>query len=350
MRNRKLAAGPRVLLLFGVVLLGGCAGNGSDTPDTMGTSGASSSSTGGIDLTPATEEDAPTTRVGGITYGQWDEDLDDFRIWIANADGSDPEPLADVASWMSDWSPDGRRIVYEDELTLQIVNADLTGRRELQSSLGVQWAPEWSPTGEWIAFEGSPTPVTEDIVGQFDRRTVWVIAPDGDGLREVLPGVFGVEPVFSPDGQHIAFGHVTKKGSWTTAEQAVEIVNLDGTGRRQVVSARPGLQHVDWSADNWLVFNIEGVPDGQQGPPDQGTLFAVRPDGSHLHVVRRADEHYNFFKPIWSPDGSQILSGCYDRLFRVDKLCVMDRDGTNLKILVSKAPVPVNFPAWGASP
>ncbi len=151
--------------------------------------------------------------------------------------------------------------------------------------------------------------IPDDTGGQTHRRTVWVIAPDGTGLREVLPGVFGVEPVFSPDGDRIAFGHVTKRGSWTTAEQAVEVMDLDGTSRRQVVAPRPGLQHVDWSVENWLVFNIEGAGPGQQAPPDEGTIFAVRPDGSDLHVVRRGDDHYNFFKPIWSPDGSQILTG-----------------------------------------
>jgi hypothetical protein len=33
---------------------------------------------------------------------------------------------------------------------------------------------------------------------------------------------------------------------------------------------------------------------------------------------------------------------------RVDKLCVMDGDGTHLRVLVDKAPLGVNFPAWGS--
>jgi Tol biopolymer transport system component len=312
-------------LLLGVALLGACT-----------------------DEDPSPDEESTAPRTGGITYGQWDEELGDFRIWVANVDGSDPKPLVDVPSWMSDWSPDGTQIVYEDMDTLQIVNADGTGRHEVLSSLAAQWIPEWSPTGEWIAFEGSRTPVP-DTGAPTAPIAVWVVAPDGTGLREVLPGVFGVEPVFSPDGTQIAFGHVTKAGSSTTAVEAIEIVNLDGTGRHRVVAPRPGLQHVDWSVDNWLVFNIEGVDPGQVGPPDAGTLFAVRPDGSDLHVVRRPDDHFSFFKPIWSPDGSQILTGCHDNQFRVDKLCKMDSDGTHLRVVVSKSPINVNFPAWGAS-
>jgi Tol biopolymer transport system component len=331
--------GALAAVVLGGVALGACTGSDPGSRVAPATQPAVTPS----DPTSAQEGG----QAGGITYGLWDPELDDYRVWVAAEDGSDPRLLVDGASFMSDWSPDGRQIVYEDRGSLQVVDADGTDRHELLSSLGVQWIPEWSPTGEWIAFEGSREPLPDDAGGQFDRRTVWVIAPDGTGLREVLPGVFGVEPVFSPDGRRIAFGHVTKEGSWTTAEQAVEIVNLDGSGRRQVVPPRAGLQHIDWSVDDWLVFNIEGVPPGETGPPDQGTIFAVRPDGTQLHVVRRPGE-YNFFKPVWSPDGSQILTGCFDRSTRVDKLCVMDRDGTHLQVVVDKTPLSVNFPAWGS--
>lgn len=326
MRRRRVAGSLGVLFL----IVAGMAACGDDDDD------------------QSRESRSTRELVGSITYGRRDAKLDDFRIWIAKADGSQARPLVEVPSWMSDWSPDGRQIVYEDLRSLQIINADGTGRRELLSSLGSQWIPEWSPTGEWITFEGAREEITDD--GLTIPRAVWVVRPDGTGLREVTPGMFGSEPVFSPDGIQIAFGHVTKGGSWTEAEQAVEVINLDGTGRRQVVAPRPGLQHIDWSRDGWLVFNIEAVPRGRPGPADAGTIFAVRPDGSQLHAVRRADDRLAFYKPIWSPDGSMLLTGCNDRDTGIDKLCLMNADGTNLEVVVDASPDPVNFPAWGPMP
>ena len=74
----------------------------------------------------------------------------------------------------------------------------------------------------------------------------------------------------------------------------------------------------------------------------------MRPDGSGLHEVRRPDDKLAFFKPVWSPDGSMILTGCNDRVHYVDKLCVMNADGSDLQVVVDASPDAVNFPAWGA--
>ena len=99
-------------------------------------------------------------------------------------------------------SPDGTRIAYFDGMydhshNLWVANADGTERRLLLddevSSAGHVRALTWSPDGEWLAFatDGS----------------LYVVRPDGTGLRRVVSGGFATAPAvqWSPDGSRIAY-------------------------------------------------------------------------------------------------------------------------------------------------
>src|SRR5919106_120821 len=92
-------------------------------------------------------------------------------------------------------SPDGQHVVYSTDretgdifdLRLQIVEVE-TG---VIRSLGVAGkGPRWSPTGEWIAFGRA--------------HHVYVVRPDGTGLRQL--SAYGYEPwvSWSPDGRWLA--------------------------------------------------------------------------------------------------------------------------------------------------
>ncbi len=80
---------------------------------------------------------------------------------------------------------------------------------------------------------------------------IWVMDVDGSHPRQVTRGGFDVEPVFSPDGQQIAFGRIVGPTSPTDflQNEAIYVVRTDGTELHEVVAPRPGLEHPAWSPD-----------------------------------------------------------------------------------------------------
>jgi Tol biopolymer transport system component len=288
---------------------------------------------------PAAAGDQPMN--GRISFARFDPALGDFSIWAANPDGTHQQRLTQVPSFASDWSPDGRRIVFDfiDDTGKHIATMDPNGRHVRQLTFGgaIQEDPEWSPDGRWITFGASPI-----FPGEPGFHTdIWIMRADGSHKRQLTSGGFDVEPVFSPDGRRIAFARITRDAE--IADEAIYVVRTDGTHLRQVVPPTFGLEHPDWSPDGrWIAFNIAPTT------PDQAVM-AVHPNGSGLHVIRRSDNRFELFKPVWSPDGRKFLVGCFDVQAQIDKLCVMNANGRNLHVVVA-TPDFVNFPAWGTQP
>ncbi len=124
----------------------------------------------------------------------------------------------------ADWSPDGSQVTFAAKwrsghgrgTALYIVNADGTGLRQITpSGLGAESA-QWSPDGRQIAFSSN----------RRANPQVWVVHPDGSGLKGVTSGADGSTstfPVWSPDSAKLLFERVNRSANalWT--------VNTDGT-------------------------------------------------------------------------------------------------------------------------
>jgi TolB protein len=181
--------------------------------------------------------------VGGY-QPDWSPSADLIAFWddgiiALNLDESEvfPIPGTSPGDWNPALSPDGTRLAhtrYVDGLRrILIQNIDGTGKYELPNTPGEAYEPAWSPDGEWIAF-------TANINGNID---LYRINPDGIGLEQVTDTPWPLlesQPTWSPEGNRIAFT-LNNQAEFTLD---VYVMNVDGTGRRKLVS---NASDPDWS-------------------------------------------------------------------------------------------------------
>lgn len=125
--------------------------------------------------------------------------------------------------------------------------ADGSHVRQVTSIGGYSGQTSWSPAGDLIAF-------TSDGADYPSRQGIYVVAPDGTGLRRVF-----ALPLGAPDGTHVAFtlyrgGKDTPHGIRTEVS-TLWVVDLDDTHARQL---GPWGLHVG-DADSWASVAFAGT-------------------------------------------------------------------------------------------
>jgi Tol biopolymer transport system component len=201
----------------------------------------------------------------------------DGSLGVINPDGSGLRRLA-LCCGISNavWSPDGRRIAFQRDLSVYVMNANGSGQRRLVACgppHGCQGqALAWSPTGTSLAIaRGTSLYVLDLNTGRSRRLTAPVATPHS--------GVYApadVAPAWSPDGSRIAFARSPSgcAGGCTTDPY---VVNADGTGLKQLSSLRGAGQAPLWSPDGRTIAVVA-----------YNRIYAVNPDGSHRRLLVRA--------------------------------------------------------------
>jgi TolB protein len=158
-----------------------------------------------------------------------------YSISTINIDGTELRQLTRAGLYLDtnpSWSPDGKTIVFAryvgDPNPLWLVDADGSNERQLTTPRGdgdVQ--PDWSPDGDWIAFSRSDDP-TEGRAGTRYRHDIWLVRPDGTGLRQLTRHAgANWSPRWSPDGKRIVFASDRKHSD------LLDIYVMDADGGRQ---------------------------------------------------------------------------------------------------------------------
>lgn len=197
-------------------------------------------------------------------------------------------------------APDGA-IVYALGEEIRSVQPDGTGLTTLYESDAPLGSPEVSPDGRLIAF---------------DRRSlneIWMMNRDGSGAHFVTAGT---TPTFSPDNKHLAIGGAATE-RWYVE---LDVVDLDGTGRRPIAFDANPFPEPSWSPDGTRVaFGSFMVTFPPHGLP---VLKLVGVDGSNERSRGTGSS------PQWSPDGTEIAYTEASDPNRTKTIEVFSPDGT----------------------
>lgn len=138
-------------------------------------------------------------------------------IVVARADGSDAHIVVD-GSWPA-WSPDGRRLAFEANGWIHVIDVD--GTHDVRLALGE--TPAWSPDGRWIAFRSQ---AGIDVM-RADGTEAHTLVRHGFRTDTYAPWDNGVaKPTWSPDGTRIAFEHL---GDGDTQPAHIFVMGADGS-------------------------------------------------------------------------------------------------------------------------
>jgi Tol biopolymer transport system component len=243
----------------------------------------------------------------------------DDRIYTVAPDGSDVRELVDIHAQYPSWSPDGSKVAFDDGSTIAIrdwtserghiyiVNADGTGLTQATSGEGAEFTPAWSPDGTHIALTATGQAGSAPGIFILDLAT--------GAMRPVTAnpyaGYLDKEPDYSPDGTQIVFvrdRELVEAGA-SRDREALFVVNVDGSGLRQLTPWATGAGTPSWSPDGSTVVFRRGIV----GPPPDGPsqIFVVGADGRGMRQLTFGSKAASFW-PSWSPDGSRIIFTRWD--------------------------------------
>ena len=205
--------------------------------------------------------------------------------------GSDPDYELVYASGFPAVSPDGRRLVVsertgrgrpDDRAALAVWNTDGTDPRRIFRAEGSVLAPQWSFDGEWIVF---------GVGNYFLARTrpahLMMVRADGSGGRVLTTGEGNAGfPSFSPDGTEVVYRFWSDKAG----------------GLRVVTLADGKVRTLTTGYDNFPVWSPQGDRIVfSRLADDDFDIYTMRPDGSG--VTRLTTSPGNDSHPAWSADG-----------------------------------------------
>jgi Tol biopolymer transport system component len=275
---------------------------------------------------------------GRIVFGRFDPTVNDFHAFIVNADGSNEKQLLPGIAECPTWSPDGEKVLVcvanakglLRPATLEPDGSDFKLLDNPDPSLNLACGT-WSARGR-LACES-----WDDLHPDRTPGIFTLCASDGGGLMRVTTNPYGGHDRigdYSPDGSRIVF----VRENPGLQKLGIFVVNVDGSGLRQISAWQPDVGSVSWSPDGRWILTDNG----------QGELYVVHPDGTGEHQIhlQTGSGHVAAFQPSWSPDGRRIVFSLYQSSTGHVDLFTAKADGSDLR-QVTNTPDDEEFANWG---
>jgi acylaminoacyl-peptidase len=316
------------------------------------------------------------TAVALCTESTGTEEIDDRTFQLSDVFGLEFAADPQIA-------PDGRRIVYvrnfmdimtdKQRSNLWIINTDGSGHRPLTTGNRNDSSPRWSPTGDRLIYLSN----SDDSTQIYCR---WIETGDAAKLTNLTAAP--QELVWSPDGRSIAFSMLLEQkpepfvklpekpegAEWAEPPKLIQktryrsdgagylkdgfhqlfVLSADGGSPRQLTDGN--FEHKGtptWSGDSKSLLFSANREENWELNPLREDIYELDVNSRSLRQLTNRegpDVH-----PVMSPHGTKIAYLGFDDQFKsyqVERLYVMDRDGSNQRSLTDTFDRDIESPIW----
>ncbi|MBC6963091.1 MAG: hypothetical protein DWB48_10315 [Nitrosomonas sp.] len=249
---------------------------------------------------------APRSEIGPIIFVS---NRDGIRqIYAMNEDGSNKTRItySNFHNYRPRWSRDGKHIIFNSRRSANIhyeaiVMAEANGSNEkVLLEHGVQ--PLFSPTGDKIAFSYDtllPGFGSNYDIALHDLPTgaTWLFKEDTSFSETVTD--------WSPDAQYLLVENWKGTSSSRPSRLVINIdlINLLDSSRTQLTESPPQLNYFGrFSPDGQSIVYVHKDSSGTR----VRNVYIMNRDGSGKRNVTSSDT-LSAISPVWSPDGSKII-------------------------------------------
>ena len=301
----------------------------------------------------------------GYAESPYDEADYGYELVVSNIDGTDRRRLTEnkIFDNFPVWSPDGTRIAfvskpglpdwpggsYRRKVGRLVIYTMESGEfRDIELSIGdsvAPYPPVWSPDGQSIAFVAYE-------YDEEDRRAAYTIGVDSTRLTRISDTLNA--PGWSPDGQRIAL--VAPVEGDDGLEAVLYTFAADGSDPVMLAAVGP-VEGFTWRRDgvSWR-GGVSWSPDGSEILIDN-LATRVASDGSFVinmwpidWTVKRYLRDLSPVAAAWSPDGSRLaIRSGHLYIYRntntpsIPLIYTRDRDVEDWSLLVEHTVSPIGY-------